>query len=201
MKGTFLQEIIDVVKMEDVPAELIINWDQTGLNLVPASSWSMATKGSKRVELKGQNDKCQITAVFCGSLLGEFLPIQLIYGGKTKRCHPKHPFPSDWLVTHSQNHWSNEKTMISYIKEIIVPYVKRVRDTLDDHNQAALAIFDRFKGQLTDSILQLLENITFDLWLFQRPVQIASNQWIFQSIRQPSFFKISLSNMVFRTDF
>ena len=47
--------------------------------------------------------------------------------------------------------------MISYIKEIIVPYVKRVRDTLDDHNQAALAIFDRFKGQLTDSILELLE--------------------------------------------
>ena len=38
VKGTFLQEIIDV---EDVPAELIINWDQTGLNLVPASSWSM----------------------------------------------------------------------------------------------------------------------------------------------------------------
>ena len=90
--------------MEEVPAELIINWDQTGLNLVPASSWSMAAKGSKRVELKGQNDKCQITAVFCGSLLGEFLPIQLISGGKTERCHPKYPFPHDWLVTHSENH-------------------------------------------------------------------------------------------------
>ena len=59
----------------------------------------------------------------------------------------------------SENHWSNlmKKTMISYIKEIIVPYVKRVRDTLDDHNQAALAILDRFKGQLTDSVQQLLE--------------------------------------------
>ena len=67
VKATFLQEIIDVVKMEDVPAELMINWDQTGLNLVPAPSWSMAAKGSKCVELKGQNNKQQINTVFWNS--------------------------------------------------------------------------------------------------------------------------------------
>ena len=61
---------------------MIFNWDQTGLNLVPVSSWTMASKGSKRVEIQGLTDKQQITGVFCGTLLGEFLPLQLIYAGK-----------------------------------------------------------------------------------------------------------------------
>ena len=63
-KERFLQEIIDVIEMEEVPPELIFNWDQKGLNLVPASSWTMATKGSKRVKLKGLTDKRQITTIF-----------------------------------------------------------------------------------------------------------------------------------------
>ena len=32
--------------------DLIFNWDQTGLNLVPAASWSMAPKSAKRVKNK-----------------------------------------------------------------------------------------------------------------------------------------------------
>ena len=55
--------------MYSVPADLIINWDLTGLNLVPFASWTMACKGSKRVEIKGLEDKCQITSVFCASMV------------------------------------------------------------------------------------------------------------------------------------
>jgi len=43
----------------------------------------MAQKGSKRVEVFGIDDKRQITATFAASLSGNFLPIQLIYEGKT----------------------------------------------------------------------------------------------------------------------
>ena len=77
-KKQFLQDIVDVVLMEDIPAELICNWDQTGINLVPASTWTMAIKRSKCIQIKGLGDKCQITGVFCGTFMGEFLPIQLI---------------------------------------------------------------------------------------------------------------------------
>lgn len=64
----------------------------------------MESKGKKRVEITGLHDKRQITAVFCGTLEGRFLPLQLIYGGKTQRCHPVYDFPDDWCVTHSENH-------------------------------------------------------------------------------------------------
>ena len=151
LKTTLLQEVIDVVKMEEIPIDLILNWDQTGLNLVPVSSWTVAKKGSKRVEVQGLTDKRQITGVFCGTLVGEFLPLQLIYTGKTPRCLPAFQFPSDWLISYTHNHWSNETAMINYIEDIIAPFVDAKRQELGfDESQAALAIFDHFKGQLTD---------------------------------------------------
>lgn len=125
-KTGFLKEIIEVVKMEEIPIELIFNWDQTGLNLVPVSSWTMELKGSKCVAIQGLTDKRQITGVFCGTLIGEFLPIQLIYGGKTSRSIPPYSFPPDWHVTYTANHWSTEATMIAYINEAIEPYVRSV---------------------------------------------------------------------------
>ena len=94
----------------------------------------------------------------CGGLVGELLPFQLVYAGKTDRCHPAYKFPSDWQITHTENHWSNEKTMLQYIRGVIVPFVHRKREDLSlDDDHAALAIFDHFKGQLTDNITQELE--------------------------------------------
>ena len=63
--------------MEEIPAELILNWDQTGIKFVPSYTWTMDQQGSKRVEVAGANDKRLITAIFCGSLVGDFLPIQV----------------------------------------------------------------------------------------------------------------------------
>ena len=47
--------------------------------------------------------------------MGEVLPPQLIYGGKSDRCHPPFDFPRDWLINRSLKHWSNEGTMLKYL--------------------------------------------------------------------------------------
>ena len=119
----------------------------------------MDKKGKKRIEINGLRDKRQITAVMCGSLVGEVLPPQLIYGGKTARCHPNFSFPSYWVISHSPNHWSNDETMVEYIKEVIVPFVDSTRQRLElAEQQPALAIFDHFKGQLTAKITKELND-------------------------------------------
>lgn len=99
LKKSFLEDVVTTVQMEEIPPELIMNWDQTGIKLVPASSYTMEQRGSKRVEMGGAGDKRQITAIFCGTILGDFLPLQLIYKGKTPRCHPRYNFPADWNIT------------------------------------------------------------------------------------------------------
>ena len=159
LRAEFLREIIDIVQFEEIPPSLIFNWDQTGLNLVPGSNWTMERKGTKRVGIAGCKDKRMITAVFCSTAVGEFLPPQLIYSGKTNRCHPLQQFPADWSITHAEKHWSNEGTMLQYISDVIVPFVSRVRDDLGvGKEQAALAIFDRFRGQLTANVFEALED-------------------------------------------
>ena len=115
----------------------------------------MELKGSKRIEIVGISDKRQITAVFCGTPTGEFLPLQLIYQGKTGACLPHFKFPDDWHITCTENHWSNEETMKAYIERIIVPYVQSKRHDLKlPEDRLALAIF---KGQQTADVTSILE--------------------------------------------
>ena len=103
-------------------------------------------------------DKRQITAVFCGAMSGEFLLPQLIYQGKTMACLPRHRFPNDWHVTCTPNHWSNEDKMKEHIELIIIPYVDcKLKEFKLLCDQPALAIFDVFKGQQTESVMKLLE--------------------------------------------
>ena len=93
LKQQFLLDIKAAVEIEEIPKDLILNWDQTGINYVPVSQWTMEKKGSKCVEVIGLGDKRQITAVFAGTLAGDFLPVQLVYQGKTTKCLPDIDFP------------------------------------------------------------------------------------------------------------
>ena len=96
LKASFLEQVSTTMIMDEIPPELIVNLDQTGLNLIPSSSWTMDQRGTHCVEITGLNDIRMITAVFCGTLCGDILPIQLVYQGKRDRCHPEYNFPEDW---------------------------------------------------------------------------------------------------------
>ena len=159
LKTQFLLDVKACVTLANIPRDLILNWDQTALKIVPVNSWTMEKKGSKRVELIAIDDKRQITGVFACSLTGTFLPLQLIYSGKTMASLPKYQFPSNWHVTFTENHWANESTMIDYFHKIILPYIKQKRlDLKLSDNYPALVLFDVFKGQCTDSFLNLLRS-------------------------------------------
>ena len=107
--------------------------------------------------ITGISDKCQITAVFGATPTGDFLPPHLVYQGITKKCLPSITFPEDWDVTYSYNHWSNEDTMKSYLRKIIIPYLERKREELKlPLCHPCLVIFNNFKAQCTDSLLSIL---------------------------------------------
>ena len=157
-KKAYLQDIKLVVSMDEISEDLVINFDQTGINYIPVSDWTMEAEGAKRVEVGSKDDKRQFTAVLAGSMTGEFLPPRLIYQGKTPRCLPQHQFPPDWHITYSINHWSNEDTMKEYIDHIILPFVNDKRKALKLSSEyPALLTFDNFKAQITPAILTLLD--------------------------------------------
>ena len=150
---TFFKQISEAVQADNIPAELIVNIDQTPLPFVLISKYTMNKTGEKSVPVLGTADYRQITGTFAVSMSGTFLPMQLIYQGTTNRCHPKYTFPESFDVTHTPNHWSNEETSIDLLQKILAPYLTETREKLGlsaDHPWVLIA--DVFKGQWTDRV-------------------------------------------------
>ena len=155
MKEIFLAELTAEVVMNEIPKELIVNWDQTGVSIIPTGDWTMEKEGASIVSIANADDKRQLTAVLAVTAAGEYLAPQLLYKGKTIKCHPQINFPDGWDIWHSDNHWSNEETMERYIKKIIIPFIMHIVLKLGE-NHPAMALFDGFRGQTTDNIFSLL---------------------------------------------
>ena len=66
-----------------IPSSLIIDFDQTPSKYVQISSNKMKKKGTKKVPISGIDNKRSITATFSITMENKYLPMQLIYKGKT----------------------------------------------------------------------------------------------------------------------
>ena len=88
--------------MDEIPGDMIVNFDQTGIHYIPVMPWTMEKEGVKRVETIAKDDKQQVTAVFAGTYTGNVFPPQLIYQGKTPRCLPQYEFPPQWNITYTK---------------------------------------------------------------------------------------------------
>ena len=53
----FLADIAAEVVMKYIPREMIFNWDQTGLSIIPTSNWTMEREGAKVVSIAYVDDK------------------------------------------------------------------------------------------------------------------------------------------------
>ena len=57
LKEQFLLEINQVIVIDEIPADLVLNFDQTSLHFVHVSERTMEAEGIKRVEVVGKDDK------------------------------------------------------------------------------------------------------------------------------------------------
>ena len=113
VKGKFLLDIKRVTMIEEIPDELVINWDQTGIKFL-RGRWL------RRDPREGVNDKRKITAVFA-----DFLPVHLVYERTASQCYPSGVnFPACWFISATPNHWCNVEIMFLYIIKIIIPYLQ-----------------------------------------------------------------------------
>jgi len=92
LKDDFLLAIKNTVCMDEIPGDMIVNFDQSRIHYIPVMPWTMEKEGVKRVEIVAKDDKHQITAVFAGTYTGDFLSPQIIYQGKAPRCLPQYDF-------------------------------------------------------------------------------------------------------------
>ena len=154
--GKFWRRIGRRVRQHEIPDELIINWDQTGVNIVPGGEWTLEQKGVRQVPLKGIDDKRQYTVLLACSLAGDFLPPQVLYQGKTDRCHPNTDFPDDWDVWHTESHWSTTGSMLRYLDTVIQPYVTSTQQYLETASPPLL-ICDVFRAHTCGEVRERIK--------------------------------------------
>ena len=156
------RKIANVIFEDRIQKEMTLNSDQTALGFTALNKYTITGKGVHSAPIANVDNKCQITATLCVNIVGDFLPVQLIYGGVTNECHPKLKFPESFHITHSQNHWSNEDIVMENLKKIIFPYIKSKRQDLKQpENAKTLLIFDVFEGQTTSAVNDLLKRIIY----------------------------------------
>lgn len=161
IKKKYVEKVSNVVTTFQIPDSLIINWDQTGCQLIPGGDWTMDQRRAQQVSITGLDDKRQITLLLAITKSGSLLSPQLIYPGKSDRCLPKGVvFPSSWDITFTESHRSNEETMVRFV--IIIPYVNGIRESLplSKCNQEAVTIFDVYKAHQSPKLLELLKQNT-----------------------------------------
>ena len=88
---------------------------------VQISSNTMETKGARNVPISGMDDKRSITATFSITAENKFLPIELIYKGKTSQSLPKIQFLNGFSLSSNLKHYSNTTESLKFHNEIILP--------------------------------------------------------------------------------
>ena len=121
------------------------------------------------MSIVGSTDKRSIRGTFIITLSWKFLPIQLIYDGKTKQSLPRFKFPESFSLSANPKSFSNKAESLKVIKEIILPYVKQQLQELEKPDQAAILIMDVFRDQITEEAVSMLR--TNSIWL----VKVANN--------------------------
>ena len=147
-----------------------------------------------------------ITATFSITLTRKFLSIQLIYGGKTNKSITAVSFPSDFVISANEKHYSNEREALNMLENLIKPYVEKQRVSLNlDFDHPALLIMDVFKGQMTCAVRELLnenhillEKVPVNLtYLFQPlDVQGVPNSYVKRFMKKK--FTLWYSDLVIR---
>jgi hypothetical protein len=112
----------------------VINWDQTGMQLVSAgNARTYHTKNSLDVSVANGDDKRGYTAVPTSTTSGKMLPLQVIYGGAEGSlralpnvlCHAT-AAAKGFVFVQTPTHWFSQGSMRKYIIGVIDPYVRSV---------------------------------------------------------------------------
>lgn len=136
---------------------LIINFDQTAVQLMQTNKYTYHGSGESRVPITGSDDKRQITVVVGSTLAGQMLPLQLIFKGQdtNKKQHKAVPTLPDHVkrrvtnakfhLTQTHNHWSTLDSMKDYITLVIKRWVNERAAELTITNPHCILILDCWK--------------------------------------------------------
>ena len=106
--------VVSLIETYMIPTSLVIHIDQTPSKYAPVPSRTLEKQGAKDVPIVGVDYKQAITATFGITFWNHFLPMQLIYEGKTTKSIPEVTSPKSFSLSVNSTHYSNENESLKY---------------------------------------------------------------------------------------
>ncbi|KAF7372434.1 DDE superfamily protein [Mycena venus] len=128
--------IVHLVNFYDIPPELIVNMDQTGVMLMVANNKTYNPKGSRQLDIHGRDEKRAYSLLVGSTPKGKLLTFQQVWSGKTKASLPRDNAPGmaaakkyrfHFAFAESKkttSHFSTLKTMKEWVHYVLVPYIE-----------------------------------------------------------------------------
>jgi hypothetical protein len=110
--------------VEGVPAENILNYDETNLQNNPGAKATIFRKGVKYAEQIKNHGKEAITVMIAGSAGGDILPPYVIYKAKHMYDAWRENGPDGAVYAVSPHGWIDQFLFCDWFKKICVPYLK-----------------------------------------------------------------------------
>lgn len=140
--------LVSTISQHNVPKELSVNSDQTGVQYAAGSLETYAPIGSKQVEVVGKDEWRTFTLMVGISMSGVVLPFQAVYAGKTSGSLPNDKALNYTKATDdlkfrfessgNNTYWSTMTTMQSYVTNILAPYFETHREKLNLPHQLCI---------------------------------------------------------------
>ena len=118
----FHYDIVSKVKTFKIPTSLVINLDEITSKIVPRSKSTQAVIGSETAPVAGSTDKRMITWYY---LKSDFMAMQIIFGGKTRKSILRVSFPSSFCICANEKLYSSVAKSLKLFNEAIIPYVQK----------------------------------------------------------------------------
>jgi len=166
-KEKFELHLSKAIHEHDIPDELVTGGDETNSQFVPSVNKTWIKKGTRRVRLLGiGKEKPQITVNISHNATGDTIkPVQLIFDGKTNRCHPNNGRtvapPGQYYehtITGSVSHWQTVISFIVYVSKVLIPYrTKTIQELGLNVDQKMVYTYDLHYSHKDASVLALLD--------------------------------------------
>lgn len=137
-KRIYLARIAYIAENNKIPAALCFHADETGVELLPNSNYTLDHKGTRHVAISHMDEKKQATVMLGGNMAGLVLRPFIIFQGISSakllvqleedlmEHRENHEFPELEPISqgHSTSHWMNKDMAKIWVKEILLPAVR-----------------------------------------------------------------------------
>eukprot|EP00048_Salpingoeca_helianthica_P023969 m.28695 g.28695 ORF g.28695 m.28695 type:complete len:803 (-) comp9104_c0_seq1:299-2707(-) len=152
-----LARLADLDEYKHIPAELIFNFDETQFNIDSKASgrqrvFCQKASPAQRVGGRGEREE-HVTLLACVAAKGPPVPPVLLFKGERVTEWMAQGAPLGTRVKVTENGWTTDDTYHFYVRDVLVPHVKSVRDPLQAAAEAASAAAGRPQPAPLNAIL------------------------------------------------